>query len=85
MPVKTKDENKSERFVIISYLIYIIIWKAMVLGGFFYIVFVLGNSGWWMLLALIMSESTYKPESWKMLLTNNGIAYTEEYKETTSL
>jgi len=58
----------SSRFVVITYLIYIIIWEAMVLGGFGYVVFGLGKSGWWMLLAVFMSASAYKPESWRRLL-----------------
>ena len=60
----------SSRFVVITYLIYIIIWEAMVLGGFGYVVFGLGKSGWWMLLAVLMSASAYKPESWKQLLND---------------
>lgn len=58
----------SSRFVVITYLIYIIIWEAMVFGGFGYVVFGLGKSEWWMLLAVLMSANAYKPESWKKLL-----------------
>ena len=57
----------SSRFVVITYLIYIIIWETMVLGGFGYVVFELGKSGLWMLLAVYMSASAYKPESWRQL------------------
>ena len=56
------------KFVVITYLIYIITWEAMAFGGFGYVVFGLGKSGWWMLLAVLMSASAYKPESWRKLL-----------------
>ena len=59
----------SSSFVVITYLIYIIIWEAMVFGGFGYVIFGLGKSGWWMLLALYMSMSAYKPEGWRRLLS----------------
>ena len=58
----------SSRFAVITYLVYIIIWEAMVLGGFGYVVFGLDKSGWWMLLAVLMSASAYKPKSWSQLL-----------------
>lgn len=68
---KTLRNNKC-RFVVITYLIYIIIWEAMVLGGFGYVVFVLGKSGWWMLLAVLMSASAYKPKRWGKLLKRHN-------------
>jgi hypothetical protein len=58
----------SSRFIVITYLIYIIIWQAMVLGGLGYVVFGLGESGWWMLLAVFLSASAYSPEDWRHLL-----------------
>jgi hypothetical protein len=54
--------------VVVTYLIYIIIWEAMVLGGFGYIIFGLGYSGWWAVLAVLMSGSAYKPGSWRELV-----------------
>jgi hypothetical protein len=68
----------SSRFVVITYLIYIIIWESMVLGGFGYVVFGLGKSGWWMLLAVFMSSSAYKPENWRQL---NGFLTLKEDKQ----
>ena len=57
----------SSRFVVISYLVYIIIWEALIIGGFGYVVFGLNRSGWWMLLAVLLSASAYKPKSWRKL------------------
>ena len=57
----------SKRFIAITYMIYIILWEALVIGGFGYVVFVLNRSGWWMLLAVLLSASAYKPKSWRKL------------------
>lgn len=46
----------------ISYLIYIILFETLVLGGCGYAVFILGHSGWWFLLACICGSSAYPPE-----------------------
>ena len=48
----------------LTYLIYIIIYETLVVGGCAYAVFVLGHSGWWFLLAVAMSGSAYSPERW---------------------
>lgn len=48
----------------LTYLIYIIAFEGLVLGGTGYAVFVLGESGWWFLLALIVSGAAYKPQTW---------------------
>jgi len=48
----------------LTYLIYIILWESAVLGGFGYVVFFMGASGWWMLLAMVLSAGAYRPESW---------------------
>lgn len=48
----------------LTYLIYIILWEGLVLGGTGYAVFVLGHSGWWFVLAVIMSAGAYPPRKW---------------------
>ena len=48
----------------LTYLIYIIAFEGLVLGGTGYAVFVLGKSGWWFLLALIVSGAAYEPQTW---------------------
>ena len=55
----------------ITYLIYILLWEGVVLGGCGYIVFGLGYSGWWFLLALYMSGSAYSPEKWGRLFSGS--------------
>ena len=57
----------SKRFIAITYMIYIILWEALIIGGFGYVVFGLNRSGWWMLLAVMLSDSAYKPKSWREL------------------
>lgn len=48
----------------LTYLIYIVAWEAMVLGGAYYAVFILERSGWWFLLAVLLSGAAYKPQHW---------------------
>lgn len=48
-------------------MVYSIIYEAIVLGGTGYAVFVLGYSGWWFLLAIIMSGSQIQPHQWKSI------------------
>lgn len=57
----------SKRFIAMTYMIYIIVWQALVIGGFGYVVFGLNRSEWWMLLAFLLSASAYKPKSWLKL------------------
>lgn len=51
----------------ITYLIYIIAFETLVLGGCGYAVFVCNRSGWWFLLAVLLSGSAYRPEAWARL------------------
>jgi len=48
----------------ITYLIYIVLYEAFIVGGCAYIVFWQGNSGWWWLLACAMSGAAYRPQAW---------------------
>ena len=48
----------------LTYLIYILLFESMVLGGIGYAVFVLDHNGWWMLLAVFLSASAYSPTKW---------------------
>ncbi len=48
----------------VTYLIYILLFEAIVLGGTGYAVFVLGFSGWWFALAVALSFCAYKPSTW---------------------
>lgn len=48
----------------VTYLIYIILWEALVFGGLGYAVFVLGHSGWWMLAAVFIGGFAYSPMKW---------------------
>ena len=57
----------SKSFIAITYMIYIILWEALIIGGFGYVVFGLNRSGLWMLLAVLLSAAAYKPESWRKL------------------
>ena len=48
----------------ITYLIYIILWEGLIFGGFGYVVFQLGHSGWWVLAAVIIGSCAYSPLKW---------------------
>ena len=48
----------------ITYLVYIVLWEAMIFGGTGYAVFVLDRSGWWFLLAIWIGGMAYKPTQW---------------------
>lgn len=48
----------------LTYLIYIIFWESLIFGGTGYAVFVLGHSGWWFVLAIILGGSAYSPMKW---------------------
>lgn len=48
----------------ITYLIYIVLFEALVLGGAGYVVFGLGRHPGWFALAIFMSFCAYKPQQW---------------------
>jgi len=58
----------SSRFIVITYMIYIITWECLVIGGLGYVVFELNRSGWWMLLAVMLSMEAYTPKQWRQLV-----------------
>lgn len=51
----------------LTYLVYIIWWEIFTLGGGAYIVFWKGGSAFWMLLAVFLSGSAYRPTTWRVL------------------
>lgn len=53
--------------IVITYLIYIIFYESLVLGGTAYIVFGLGFNEWWWLLAILFSGAAYSPKTWNKL------------------
>jgi hypothetical protein len=48
----------------LTYLIYIIFWEGMIFGGTGYVVFSMGFSGWWFLIAIFIGGCAYPPERW---------------------
>lgn len=48
----------------LTYLIYVLAYEGLVLGGTGYAVFVLNHSGWWWLLAVILSCGVTPPGKW---------------------
>jgi hypothetical protein len=48
----------------LTYLIYILGYETLVLGGCGYVTFGLGHSNWWWVLAVVLSGSAYKPGKW---------------------
>lgn len=55
-----------------TYFLYIILWEGFILGGCAYIVFWKGFSGWWFLLAVLLSGSPYSPSKWAELYNQKG-------------
>lgn len=48
----------------LTYLIYIVLWEGFVFGGAWYTIFILGNSYWWALAALLLGSCAYSPLKW---------------------
>lgn len=71
----------------LTYLIYIIFWESLVLGGSIYLYGWQGWSGWWVVLGVFMSLSAYPPSRWGKLLkgyckankSNNEVKKTQNY------
>lgn len=55
-------------YIVISYLIYIVCYETLVIGGCGYVVFALHRSPWWFVLATLFSAGAYSPEKWNQLL-----------------
>ena len=61
----------------ITYLIYIIFWEGLTIGGCSYIVFFKGENPYWFILAILLSISCFKPASWNLLFNK----FNEEEKK----
>jgi hypothetical protein len=48
----------------LTYLVYIIVYETLIIGGCGYAVFVLDRSGWWFVLAAFFSFCAYHPLKW---------------------
>jgi hypothetical protein len=72
-----ENQKFSSHFITITYLIYIIFWETLVIGGCAYIVFGLHYSGWWFILAVALSQAAYRPKQWYSLLNGE-----EEQKQS---
>jgi hypothetical protein len=59
-------------WLIITYLIYIIIFEILIIGGCAYVVFWRHESGWWFVLACIVSSLAYSPKSWNRLFSKTN-------------
>jgi hypothetical protein len=64
---------------IVSYLLYIIFYETLTLGGTAYVVFILDQSGWWWLLGCLLSSGMVKPERWSGLW---DASIAEKYRKT---
>ena len=62
-------KNVSSRFIAITYMLYIIAWEGLVIGGCGYVVFALNRSGWWFVLGVLLSVSAYTPKKWRQLFS----------------
>jgi hypothetical protein len=66
---RNKTMKRTNYFIVWTYLLYVLFYETLVIGGCGYVVFGLGHSGWWFLLAVLFSCGTYSPERWHGLLT----------------
>ena len=51
----------------LTYLIYIIFWESLVLGGSIYLYGWQEWSGWWVVLGILLSTMAYSPKKWGKL------------------
>lgn len=51
----------------LTYLIYILTWEALVIGGCAYLVFWRGANSEWFWLAVLLSFCSYSPKKWRSL------------------
>lgn len=54
--------------LIISYLVYLLLWQGMTIGFGLYLVFFMGRNPWWLVLFVILSTACYSPRSWRELI-----------------
>lgn len=52
---------------IASYMIYLVFYETLTIGGTAWVVFIQGQSGWWWILGVIFSAGCIKPERWTTL------------------
>ena len=72
---------KSAPLLSVTYLIYIVFWETLVLGGIGYAVFAMEFSGWWFLLGLVLSSAAYRPEQWIHGRTRDRSGFTMEFAD----
>ncbi len=51
----------------ITFLLYTIAWQGFVWGAFWVAVMERGHSGWWLLLAILLSGCQYPPQRWAQI------------------
>lgn len=54
-------------YVGVTYLIYVLAYETLTLGGTAYAVFVLNHSGWWFVLGVVLSSGCFMPKRWREL------------------
>lgn len=53
----------SDKFRLTMFVLYSLLFEALVWGIFGYAVFILHHSGWWMALAVFISSAQFRPKS----------------------
>lgn len=51
----------------LTYLIYIVMWETLTIGGSVYLYIWKERSGWWVVLGIILSCSCFKPNAWNVI------------------
>ena len=52
---------------VLLYWLYVLAWEALTIGGCAYVVFWIGHSGWWFVLAVLLSSAMIRPSTWRGL------------------
>jgi hypothetical protein len=71
---KRGNETKrgKTKMKVFTYLIYIIFWESLTIGGFSYLIFFKGISEVWFIVAIVLSAMGYKPSEWgKLFIQKN--------------
>ena len=75
--------DKTPAWVGITYLVYVALVLGIFFGGTGYAVFVLGQSGWWFVLAAFFGSCSYSPWRWHSIWTGVEVPYRRDFERDT--
>jgi hypothetical protein len=66
------------KMIPVTYLIYIIFWGTLTIGGSGYIVFFKNQSAWWILLGVALCNCNFNPKQWMRLFVDSTKTWEEK-------